>query len=228
MAEKIVDDFLQKFDDYDLQKRIDSNWKVILIYMFKNTATVSIPKESPCLDFEKEYIQLVNKLFFIMSDTKLFNESGEYIKRTLLNSSPSKEEASNIAYKSIVIISKQVFKKLNLYGYVTVSDNIIHQTTVQYNEYKITEKGIDVALRLQEHEDNERRHNTTVSYSKKAFWISSIALIIASISMLFNYKRLDLYEKQVNKIESAQTDMIKKLNLEKSIKKKHEYKNSYP
>ena len=85
--------------------------------------------------------------------------------------------------------------------------------------YSLTPEGIDCALKLQEHNDNDKRHHATVSYSKKAFWVSVSALFIAVISMSFNYKRLDLYEEQVNKIEANQTALIKKLRESTPIEK---------
>lgn len=68
--------------------------------------------------------------------------------------------------------------------------------------FVLNEKGVEVALRLQEHLDNERRHSNTSSLTKRAFYVSSAALIIAGLSAWFNYQRLDLYEAELKKVSN--------------------------
>jgi hypothetical protein len=82
--------------------------------------------------------------------------------------------------------------------------------------YVLTPKGIDVALKLQEHEDNERRHGVTTNNSNKAFWVSVAAitvsvgaLIAASLSAYLNFERLELYEVQIENMTSNQADILK-------------------
>jgi hypothetical protein len=84
-------------------------------------------------------------------------------------------------------------------------------------DFGLTEKGIDVALKLQEHIDNQKRHITTVSYSKKAFGVSVGALIAAIISAYFNFQRLDLYQKQVVEIAENQSTILEKVEVPKVI-----------
>lgn len=103
----------------------------------------------------------------------------------------------------------QVFSQLKKWGYFTYKPNLV--STFDEREYctwHITEKGIDVGLKLQEHEDNDRRHTTTVTYSKKAFFVSLIALSLALFSASLNYKRLDLYEEELQKVQSTQTAIL--------------------
>ena len=67
--------------------------------------------------------------------------------------------------------------------------------------YTLTSKGLDVVIKLQEHEDNEKRYTASLTLSKRAFIVSLVAVFAATISTVFNYYRLDLYEKQITKSE---------------------------
>ena len=48
--------------------------------------------------------------------------------------------------------------------------------------FVLSQKGVDLALRLQEHLDSERRHNDSLYFSKRAFVVSFLAFTIAAIS----------------------------------------------
>lgn len=85
--------------------------------------------------------------------------------------------------------------------------------------HTLTQEGVSTALKLLEHSDNDRRHSVTVSYSKKAFWISIGALSAAIISACFNFQRLDLYEKQVTKMVVNQTAILKEVKEPKLTQK---------
>jgi hypothetical protein len=192
----LINDFeLERIDDFELDKKIDSNWQVVLIYMFKNTAIVSIPYEGFYGSKETEYVKMFSHLFFIMSDIGLSNEFDKDVDRKMLNSQyPVNENIESIALKSVENISRQIFAKLDLFGYVTSVDKTIFGTTVGYTEYKITEKGIDIALRLQEHNDSEKRHITITKISRFSLVFSLVAVILAGVSAYLSYERLENYK----------------------------------
>jgi hypothetical protein len=77
--------------------------------------------------------------------------------------------------------------------------------------FYITDKGIEVGLKIQEHNDNERRHKTTTKISDRAFGISSFALIIAFISAGMNGYRLELLQNKNIEFIDTQERIIKEL-----------------
>ena len=74
---------------------------------------------------------------------------------------------------------------------------------------QLTAKGLETALKLQEHNDNERRFNTMQNHSKNSFYLSFFALAVAIVAVIFNYQRLDLYEKEIIRLGHKENAMIK-------------------
>ncbi|MDK1289772.1 hypothetical protein [Pseudoalteromonas umbrosa] len=82
-------------------------------------------------------------------------------------------------------------------------------------KYTLTSKGLETVLKLQEHEDNKRRHEASLSQSRKAFVVSVLALITVIVSTIFSYYRLSFYENQVLSPSSEQVKLKSKLSAQK-------------
>lgn len=80
---------------------------------------------------------------------------------------------------------------------------------IMLRRYFLTAKGVDVALKLQEHIDNERRFGSMQFNTKRTFYISLTALAVAMVAAWFNYQRLDLYEQHLNQLENKGSAIIK-------------------
>lgn len=106
----------------------------------------------------------------------------------------------------------EVGKTQELYTVRALTSSGFVHDSVACKCYVISEKGLGVALKYREHSDNERRHNETAAYSKKAFVISICALLAAIISACLSWQRLYLYEKQVNKVEAKQAAIVSQIN----------------
>lgn len=88
-------------------------------------------------------------------------------------------------------------------------------SVIEGARYSITKEGIEIAIKLMEHTDNERRHNTTVSNSRWAILISFVALVFAGITAYTGLKRLDLYEQQVLDMQKNQHAILKEVTTSK-------------
>ena len=94
------------------------------------------------------------------------------------------------------------FKILEKFGYLEAKT--IKANNKEYSRWTITGKGIDVALKLIEHEGNNNKHRVFFKLNLVAMIISTSVLVLTIISTFFNYQRLALYEKQVLNFEKIQ------------------------
>ncbi len=210
--ENSADRELQRIDEYEVQKEIDSNWQGVLKYMFKNAPAVSMPHEGFYGEKETEYVKMLSHFFFIMSDIGLLKEYEKDIERKISKGVYQENGVNDDdALKSINHISSQIFEKLVLYGYVVSDDKTVFETTVNYTEYKITEKGIDVALRLQEHDDSEKRHVTVTKISKFSLVFSVIAVALAGFSAYVSNERLKNDKAEITNVVKSVSEPTKKV-----------------
>ncbi|MGO2333011.1 hypothetical protein ACT3S9_18540 [Pseudoalteromonas sp. AOP31-A2-14] len=110
------------------------------------------------------------------------------------------------------------FDVLKKFGYL--ESETIKGNSNEYARWTITGKGVDVALKLLEHEDNNNKYIASFKLNLAAFLISISALVFTATTTFFNYQRLDLYEKQVLKFEQSQvkTDHAPKQKNTKIVK----------
>jgi hypothetical protein len=98
-------------------------------------------------------------------------------------------------------------------GFVNTSENVLeiesglHKTI----KYELNEKGIEAALKIQEHNDNERRHKISTNIGIGAFVVSIFLLAGAIFSGVMNYKRLELLESKNIEFIDTQERIIKEL-----------------
>tara|TARA_R110002167_G_scaffold346819_1_gene557596 strand:+ start:517 stop:1143 length:627 start_codon:yes stop_codon:yes gene_type:complete len=131
----------------------------------------------------------------------------EFLKLIYTNSPPLVIDDEADFWDAVGALLAAMHRAIELKLVVTSPDVIFAKDKGLFERYSLTEKGLSVALKLQEHEDNERRHNTTASNSNRAFWISVVALVFAAGSMWMSYKRLNIYESEVQKVKANQTSI---------------------
>jgi len=93
-------------------------------------------------------------------------------------------------------------------------------------------KGLEIALKLQEHDDNERRFNdqrtisnTLKTNSTRSFWVSILALVMAFISVYFSYNRMEHSERRLELLENKtahQSAVIEQPVIKKTVVKSTE------
>jgi len=115
--------------------------------------------------------------------------------------SKSKKEATYVATAKRL---HQILIQLKHKGYISAVDTSEAILLSGGHLFSLSVDGVNVAIKIQEHFDSDRRHNDSMRNSKGALAISILALIFAAVSISLNYKRLDLYEKQIIKISTEQ------------------------
>ncbi|MGO3423706.1 MAG: hypothetical protein ACTIMZ_14855 [Pseudoalteromonas distincta] len=84
----------------------------------------------------------------------------------------------------IRMFSDIAFTMLKKRGYLE-STRLKNEDNSEYEQWSINAKGTDIALKLQEHEDNEIRHNASLKLNKVAVSVSVVALIVTALSIIF-------------------------------------------
>lgn len=199
-----------------INQQLSIFWKEVLIVLLNENNSVFLPLG--------KIVNLENDI-----DNKKYNELVELISKTSYKKTfddvvkfyqkDADIDVLDSTAATVINDSLMAFKKLEHSGYVKGDSDLTLGATSFTTKYTLTDNGVDIALKLQEHTDNDRRHSVTVSYSKKAFWISIGALTAAIISACFNYQRLNLYEKQVNQMMVNQAAIFKKVKEAKAVKK---------
>jgi hypothetical protein len=187
---------------------VNSNlyWEKALRHFHNNHFQLVFPVKG---NVNSDYLyndQSNNDLFLEFSkDIKMLENMTIHFNKLDKRGDPLPKELILVEIKHSIL---SLLQQLESWGYL---ENIIFEEPFGLgpcSTFKITDKGIEVALRLQEHTDNERRYATTALFSQRAFWVSVGALSAAIISAFLSYQRLDLYEKEVNKIESQQAAIV--------------------
>lgn len=198
----------KKLDKNDYKVDVMPYWKDILKVSLSNPAGLKFIKNASGSETSIEFKNdRDNEILQFAEDVGYVTE----IKRTILLLSSDKSDALH----AVKYFTQIMFSLLNKWKYLKSEEVVDQVHGVEYVHWHLTDKGIEIALKLQEHEDNNLRHLTTVSYSKKAFWVSVGAILVASASMLFSYERLNLYETEVSKVKVDQAAIIKKLDVKK-------------
>lgn len=83
-----------------------------------------------------------------------------------------------------------------------------------YKKYQITDKGVDIAIKLIEFDKSEGKHkdqieisNILASNSTWAKWLSLFAFICTVIALCFSHQRLELSERRIQLLEDNQAKL---------------------
>jgi hypothetical protein len=196
-----------KFSDISTYEELYRKyWKLILTNLLNSTSCILIPNDLTLTNEGSNtgFMILANKIGLTKYLKDICKKNTNYRGHT-------KEVQDDFVSSSLMSLGNYICERMALHEYLITTD---YEGPVDgYSEfsgatYVLSKTGIEVALKLQEHADNDRRHKVTVSFSKKAFWISIVALGAAVFSAWLNYKRLDLYEEDLQKVHTTQTAIL--------------------
>jgi hypothetical protein len=119
--------------------------------------------------------------------------------------------------------TSEMFDLLAKWGYLESQEESIGDT--KYKHWFFTSKGIDTALKLEEHQDNKNRFNeqiiiseTLKSNSTKSVIISSLAAIISCAALMLTYSIFSVNNERLNIAKENQTEnTYQKVILQKAV-----------
>ncbi|MBB1292182.1 MULTISPECIES: hypothetical protein [unclassified Pseudoalteromonas] len=170
-----------------------------LLLMFRNNPDLIFVKNESVFNDWPEYVSNYEKVltsanvdFSEMHDDDKFMETNKIIRR-LINDGFINEWCPKV-YKTID--NKSGPKSRNLYSHLA---------------YNLTNKGLDLVLKLEAHNDAERRHNDTHKHNTLMRWIAGssflLSLVAVSVSaylayianqnMQLNQQRLEIQQQQI-------------------------------
>ena len=176
-------------------------WKRVLTELWNSSNSIILPSSETLgtdhpIEWKKDEIMLFSKSVGIdVSVLETLKKSDKF--KRLDEKSQKKEQ-----YKATVTSLNQILVQLKHKGFITVIDTSEAILLSGGSLFSLSDEGVSVAIKIQEHFDNDRRHNDSMRNSKWALIISILALTFAAVSTSLNYKRLDLYEKQIIKISA--------------------------
>ena len=187
----------------DLYRRY---WKLILTNLLNGTSCILIPTDLELVHNtdDTSFLALSNRIgltSFLKSRCKKHSDFND----------KTKESQSDFLTTFIHRVGTYICDKMALHGYlvkIDVDESMLEGVKLSGATYVLSKGGIEISLKVQEHADNERRHSVTALFSSRAFGVSLIALSLAVVSAYLNYKRLDLYEEELQKVQSTQTAIL--------------------
>jgi hypothetical protein len=212
----------------------ESEWKIALLFMYRLNLTIALPEGFfeatnmyPLGTIDRmECKALLHSLMDTDFGIKVFKSAElKFDENTINDVIHSKDEVIQNNVLHVVQFVRSVFTRLKHNGYcqsinyeVTNIDKYLNPEKVKTEKiilnqiYRLTSKGIDVALKLQEHNDNERRFNEQInissalkSNSNRSVWISSGALLLTVVALVFAFIRLDRTDRILEQSERRLT-----------------------
>ena len=177
------------------------------------------------------HLELFEALADLKDDDISFEQSNDFLVKSKVRVEKSKvgslyeREVSNkikiqsVCNKALKELVSMHFVSQGTWAKARTIENFKYKNAIC--SYHLTEKGVDAALKLQEHDDSERRHKATLFYSKMAFSVSLVALGAVILSVCINYNRLYLYKDEIGKVTSNQAAILKKIKQPKIPKIKN-------
>lgn len=163
-------------------------WKETILHFHQKHFQLSYPIDTTCSENYNDNSNQENLDFLTFSKGVGLSEPIEIFLRDLGKSKQPLDHEQRLIMTKHAIYSLLIdMEKWEFLEKVTVKNTF---GLGDFSTFKITSKGIDIALKLQEHKDNERRYDVTVSYTKKAFKVSIGAFLIALGSLYINYLRI--------------------------------------
>jgi hypothetical protein len=166
----------------------ECNWKKALQYIEKNMFVRVFNYNSRKLKLQEHRKKIVD---FAQSFTDL-----DSFKKSCLS-------------KDNILDEQRYFYELNVLANM-IKDDLVKYDFVEALDYQdeiflqLTPKGIDAVLKIQEHDDNERRFQqqseistTLKSNSTKSLWIAWGALIMSTALVYLSYERLNKLEDKI-------------------------------
>jgi hypothetical protein len=178
----------------DKPTQIDTSWKEILTKLFDTNKVIPLlPSIGHALQGAPQ--NTIDKM--ALSNIVSFMDSTKIGMDIKSNKEYKGEFNSAIAYG---MNSYWLFEHLHELGYVEITEISNELKTSMYTMGgKISPKGIEVALKIQEHVDNKKRHCAIQTRSTWSLCLSLIALLSAIFAAYFSYERLALSKKNIEK-----------------------------
>jgi hypothetical protein len=191
----------------------DKFWKQALIALLNTENSIIIHSQVDNLDMTEDIDSdiSVSLIFMFLNAAGYDQDIMSYIE-SLDDYSSASDEVTGALFENLCM--KQAFyliKKFEVSKYLEKVSST-EGTYAIADKYLLTSKGIDVALKLQEHADNERRfkENYNISQtlqknSKRSLIISSVALILTIAALTLAFIRLDRTDKILEQSERRLT-----------------------
>ena len=197
-------------EDYTINYTI--YWKKILILLQKHPIELRFPaldeagiETTSISDNDKQ------KLVDIAKKIGMLEEIEKKVQKHNLSTMTDSEVP---LYKAGIakVALRQLFSYLEKLQYVQSVKGKRYVGSAYFNTWELTADGIDVALRLQEHEASQDRHRQSQWISKTALILSVIAALFTATSLCINYLRYEAY------IENNTCNISSTMKHQKSMK----------
>jgi len=204
---------IKDYENRQFNTNVNLYWQQAMLNINENKYHLVFPTKNVNEFHFSELSKTENESFKLFAEEiELTNEVHKFSQTLKKQGHPITPEAAFAITRDSVF---RLYCELEKWGFVVSVPNKNHMTGGTFITFHITATGIEVVLKLQEHKDNERRHHNTVNYSKKAFYVSMAALFAAMTSVYFSYERLNLYEKQIEKMQVSQDAILDKIEINK-------------
>ncbi len=184
---------------------LNSQWKNSLKCIYQlGTLSVTAGNDNNAVNFMfKNGSNLGTKLNFFKASHEV--GSGDYPYSGL-------SESQSLIFFTQERISRLIELKLitsrESGRYTAVDGDLVHGAPIY--EYTLNDKGLEVVLKLIEHEDSEKRFDVQTSINERlkrnsniSLLLSSVFLVIAIAGLKFSYERLIMTERRLEIIEQA-------------------------
>lgn len=173
-----------KNEQGDLEALKDFNWQGG-VKAFLQLGNITLPEEQN----EVAYKFMADLPFthFGLPIIKTFLKISEDLKKSPIIS--NEEDYIEVTNKVIDIIDRAIY--LELVEKDEYPSNVAEDKGVKLNKYSLNSKGVDTALRLQEHDDSEKRHVTLTRISMASLFVSFIAVSVAGFSAYLLHERVE-------------------------------------
>lgn len=197
-------------------------WRDILINLLNNPAGLKfIKKENnsiTSIEFKKnrddEILQFATDVGYITEINRGFK---------FLDSFEGLSTDSTDVLSSVKYFTQIMFSLLHDWEYLNSNEEVDQLHKVEFVHWQLTMKGIDIALKLQEHKDNDKRHNAQLIVSQTlktnstiSLFISSGAALVSVVALAFAYQIFQVNNERLN---IAKTNLIKHEEQEVILKK---------
>lgn len=203
-----------KQDELEQQKfnlSVTKYWKQAIVGLL-DIEELRLPKDNWTTDKKRDIRVLHNTNH--MADLTYFLKLIKFDEKLLVNDSQSTEEAT-------ITACRMIFQKLSVLGFINfdneyldyniesempVTGNFGQETDrhIAIDKVYINEKGLEVALKMQEHFDNEQRYieqskisTVLKDNSSNSLKVSIGALVCVFIGFVFSYERIQIAEDQL-------------------------------
>jgi len=171
-----------KSEQGDLEALKDFNWQGG-IKAFLQLGSITLPEEQ-----NEDAYEFMDDLPFTHFGIPIIKKFLD-ISENLIESSAISDEKNyiEVTNKVIDIIDRAIY--LKLVEKEEYPSDIANDKGVKLYHYSLNSNGVDTALRLQEHDDSEKRHVTLTRISMVSLFVSFIAVSVPGFSAYLLHER---------------------------------------